>query len=320
MVNIQVGPWSWLVLGAVVAASLAVDLVMHRGGKRTGRKQAAAWSAFWVALAVVFGGFVVARYGARAGGEYFAAWLLEKSLSVDNLFVVLVVFQRLKIGEDEQHRVLFWGILGALVTRGAFIAGGTAMLAAWHGTLYVMGAFLVFTGARTALEKPEKESRILDFFSRHLPLTKQVRDHRFLVREDGRLRATPLLLALVVIEITDIVFAVDSIPAVLAISEEPFIVYASNVFAVLGLRALYLLLAAAVARLRYLRFGLGAILVLVGAKMLLSRVIEIPPLASLAGVGAILASTVGLSLLARRRSRRLQRPLATAGGRGGGSS
>lgn len=313
MQTLHVGPWSWSLLAVVVVASLAIDLVMHRGGKRTSKKQALYWSIFWIGLAVAFGVFVTLRHGGRAGGEYFAGWLLEKSLSVDNLFVFLVVFQRLKIAEEEQHRVLFWGILGALVTRAAFIAGGTAMLSAWHGTLYVMGAFLVFTGVRTAVEKPEQESKVLDFTSRHLPVTKRVRDHRFFVHEDGRLRATPLLLALVVIEITDIIFAVDSIPAVLAITQEPFIVYSSNVFAVLGLRALYLLLAAAVAKLRYLRFGLGAILVLVGVKMLVSRVLDVPEWLSLVAVAGILGATVAISLLARRR-RGPARPSQLAGG------
>lgn len=299
----HVPAWSWLVLAAVVAASLATDLVLHRGAHGGGRRTAAVWSAAWIALAVGFGAWVGLELGPRAGGEWFAAWLLEKSLSLDNLFFFLLVFRRLSIPQDEQHRVLFWGIFGALVTRGAFIAGGTAMLATWRGTLYVMGAFLVVTGVKTALEHSERQSAILDFVRRHLPLARELDAHRFVTSHDGRRLATPLLLALVVIELGDIVFAVDSIPAVLAISEHPFIVYSSNVFAILGLRALYLLLASAVWRLRYLRFGLGAILVLVGAKMLVARWVHVPAFVSLGGVAAILFGTVTASLAARGRWR-----------------
>ena len=306
MTRLDIPLWAWVVLVAVIAASIAVDLVAHRGNKGQGRRTAVLWSTFWVALAAAFGGWIAAAFGTERAEDYFTAYLLEKSLSVDNLFVFLVVFSRLKIPEREQHRVLTWGILGALGTRGAFIAVGAGILSAWHGVIYVLGAFLVYTGLKIAREQAtggdegKTEGRIFAFVRRRLRFTPRLHAHRFFAEENGRRLGTPLLLALLVIEVTDVLFAVDSIPAVFSITQEPFIVYASNVFAVLGLRALYLVLSDLLKDLRYLRYGLAAILVFAGAKMLLSEIVHVPPVASLLVVVAILAVVTVPSLAAKR--------------------
>jgi TerC family integral membrane protein len=310
--TLEIPAWAWIVLAAVVVFSLAIDLVAHRGNKGQGRPAAVVWSVVWIALAIAFGGWIALEFGASTAQDYFTAYLVEKSLSIDNLFVFLVVFSRLKIPEAEQHRVLQWGIIGAFVTRGAFIAAGAAILSAWHGVVYVLGAFLVYTGIKTAREhatgKDESgEGKVLAFVRRHLPLTPRRYGHHFIAVEDGRKVATPLLLALVVIELTDVLFAVDSIPAVFAITQEPFIVYSSNVFAILGLRALYLVLADLLNDLKYLRYGLAAILVFAGAKMLASGVLHMSPLASLLVIVAILVAVIVPSLVAKAHHVRARR-------------
>jgi tellurite resistance protein TerC len=297
--------WAWTVLGVVVLASVAIDLFGHRGSHGLGRKAAITWSIVWVSIAIAFGGWIAYAFGREAAEDYYTAFLVEKSLSVDNLFVFLVVFRRLDIPERHQHRVLVWGILGAFVTRAAFVASGTALLSAWHGIVYPLGAFLVFTGIKTARESGEKttEPKALGFLRRRLRVTPRMHGTRFLVIENGRRYATPLLLALVVIEITDVLFAVDSLPAVFAITEEPFIVYASNVFAILGLRALYLVLADMLADLEYLKYGLAAILVFTGLKMLGSSFVHVPHVVSLGTIATIIVAAVVPSLIARKRKR-----------------
>ncbi len=297
--------WAWFVLGSVVVVSLVVDLLGHRGSHGLGRKQAFAWSAAWITVALGFGVWVGLRFGREAAEDFFTAFLVEKSLSIDNLFVFLVIFARLKIPRSEQHRVLQWGIIGAFVTRAALIAGGAALLGAWHGIVYVLGAFLVYTGIKTARahdkDEAEGEGKILPFLRRHLPYTSRLDGHRFFTVENGRRVITPLLLAVIVIEITDIVFAVDSIPAVFAISTDPFIVYSSNVFAILGLRALYSVLADLLADMKYLRYGLAAILIFAGGKMLASDILHVPHVVSLLAIVGILASAIVPSVIARRR-------------------
>jgi tellurite resistance protein TerC len=304
--------WAWLVLGVVVVVGLAVDLVAHRGSKGQGRKTAIAWSVVWIAAALVFGGWIALEFGSEAAQDYFTAYLVEKSLSVDNLFVFLVVFSRLKVPEAEQHRVLEWGIIGAFVTRGAFIAAGAAILGAWHGFVYVLGAFLVYTGIKTARDQATSrddggEGRVLEFVRRHLRFTPRLHGHHFFALENGRRLGTPLLLALVAIELTDVLFALDSIPAVFAITPEPFIVYSSNIFAILGLRALYLVLAGLLSDLKFLRYGLGAILVFAGGKMVLSGVLHVPHVVSLLVVVAILIAVIVPSLVAKRHRGRMRR-------------
>jgi len=296
---------AWVVLAVVVAISLTIDLVVHRGDRGLGRRRALVFSAAWITLAVAFGGWIALQLGGDAAEDYFTAYLVEKTLSVDNLFVFLVVFEHLKIPRSEQHRVLHWGILGAFVTRAVFIASGAALLEAWHDAVYVLGGFLIVTGIRMLREKKvDGEGRILTFVRRHLAYTPRLHGHSFVAVEDGRRVATPLLLALIVIELTDILFAIDSIPAAFAVTREPFLVYSSNVFAALGLRALYLVLADLLADLAYLRYGLAAILVFAGGKLLASSYLHVPHAVSLLAVVSIVVASIIPSVVARRRAMR----------------
>jgi tellurite resistance protein TerC len=305
--------WAWFVLVAVVFSSLTIDLLVHRGSNGQGRRSAVLWSVGWIAVSLAFGGWLAIQFGRETAQDYLAAYLVEKSLSIDNLFVFLVVFTRLRIPETEQHRVLSWGIIGAFATRGAFIAAGSAILTAWHGVVYILGAFLVYTGVKTAIEhhnnkkEDREEGKVFAFVRKHLPFTPHLDGHHFITIENGKRVGTPLLLALIVIEFTDIVFAVDSIPAVFAITEEPFIVYSSNVFAILGMRALYLVLADVLNELKYLHYGLAGILVFAGAKMLVSDLVHVPHVVSLLVVVLVLVAVTVPSLLARRQARRISR-------------
>jgi tellurite resistance protein TerC len=299
------------VLAAVVVTSLALDLLEHRDGKPPSRKRAAIWSVVWIALSLAFAGWVSLQFGSDHGTDFITAWLLEKSLSIDNLFVFLLVFSQLKISEADQHRVLFWGIFGAIVTRGVFIALGSALLAKWHAVVYPMGAFLLYTAFRVAREHPSSpsqsgggESTVMRLVKKYLPFTSNFDGHKFFTIENGKRLATPLLFALVVIETTDIVFAIDSIPAVFAVTGEPFIVYSSNIFAVLGLRALYLVLAGALGELKYLHFGLAGILAFAGIKMLGHHVVDIPHWVSLGVIATILTASIVPSVIERRRRHR----------------
>jgi tellurite resistance protein TerC len=300
-------PYSaWLIFGGVVAVSLAADLLGHRGGRSLSRRAAIVWSLVWISVALLFGGWVALSLGRGSAEDFLTAWLIEKSLSIDNLFVFIVIFDRLRIPSPDQHRVLFWGIIGAFATRAVFIASGAALLSAWHGAVYVLGAFLIYTGLKTAREhaSDEGDGKVLSFVRRHFRFTSRTEGHRFVVVENGRRVATPLLAALVVIEITDVLFAIDSIPAVFSVTSEPFIVYSSNVFAILGMRALYLVLADLLSGLKYLRYGLGGILVLAGAKMLASAYVQIPHIVSLLAIVVVLTASIVPSVVERRRRRR----------------
>jgi tellurite resistance protein TerC len=297
----------WIVFAALVAISLVVDLVAHRGDHAGSRNQAIAWSVVWIGVAVAFGIWIAVRLGSDASQDFFSAYVMEKSLSIDNLFVFLVVFRQLRVPAAEQHRVLFWGILGALVARALFIGLGTAVLAQWHVVVYVLGAFLIYTGYKTIRQTGhDGAGGALAWLRRRLRVTEDFHGHRFVVREAGRLVATPLLLALLAIEVTDVMFAIDSVPAVLSISEDNFIVYSSNVFAILGLRALYMVIADLLERLKYLHYGLGAILVLAGAKMLGGSVVHVPHLASLIALVAVIGVTIIASVVASRRAVQLR--------------
>lgn len=305
MSDLVVPAWAWALLAGVMLLLVAIDLFAHRGDHADSKKRALAWSIVWVGAAVVFGVLVGVYFGAVAAEQYFAAYLLEKSLSVDNLFLFIVIFGALGIPREEQRRVLTWGIIGALVTRGAFIAVGAAVLQRWHEVTYVFGAILLITALKM-LRESEGEPKLLPWLERHLPWTRERHGHRFVVRKAGRLLATPLMVALIAIELTDVVFALDSIPAAFAVSEEPFIVYSSNVFAILGLRALYVVLAGAIADLRYLKYGLSAVLAFAGLKMLSASWIVISPLASVAVITVMIGTAVTVSLVASRRERSLQ--------------
>jgi tellurite resistance protein TerC len=293
----------WVVLAIVIAVSLSVDLLAHRRDRPESKRAALLWSLLWVGVAASFGVYVGLSMGATAAEQYFAAWLLEKSLSVDNLFVFLVIFGALGIQGPNQRRVLTWGILGAIVTRGAFIAVGTAALARWHWLVYLLGALLIGLGLKMLMPPAPgaPQSRVLGFLRRFLPVTTEVEGHRFLLRREGRTLATPLLLALLAIEATDVLFAIDSIPAAFAVSESPFILYSSNLFAVLGLRALYVLLSSALVDLHYLRHGLAAVLCFAGVKMLVNRWVHLPALVSLGVIVLVVGAAVAASLWRARR-------------------
>lgn len=312
--SIDVPPWAWMVLGCVVLVCVAIDLFGHRGSHGLGRKAAIGWSIGWIAVSLTFGGFIALQFGGDAAEDYLTAYLVEKSLSVDNLFVFLLVFSRLQIPSEEHHRVLEWGIFGAFVTRGIFVAAGSALLDAWHGVVYVLGAFLVYTGYKTFRSPPQdddadEDSAIIRLARKFFPVSSTLHGHHFVARtHEGKLSATPLLMALVVIELTDVLFAVDSIPAVFAITQQPFIVYSSNIFAILGLRAMYIVLADLLKDLKYIHHGLAAILVFAGGKMVLSSVLHVPHVVSLAVIVGVLFVTVVASLQAKRRARAHSQP------------
>jgi tellurite resistance protein TerC len=293
-------PLAWLAFGVIVAVILALDLgVFHRKAHVVRAREAAVWSLVWIGLALLFNLGIYLRCGSDRALEFLQAWLIEKALSVDNLFVFLAAFTYFAVPDRLQHRVLFWGILGALVTRGLFIAGGALLLAAFHWVTYIFGAFLVLTAARLFFGAEEEihpeKNPVLALFRRFVRTTPDYEGARFFTRRDGRLMATPLLTVLVVIEATDVVFAVDSIPAVFGVTRDVFIVYTSNIFAVLGLRALSFLVASLVRRLRYLKAALALVLAFVGGKMLLADHYRISDAISLLVVGGLVTGAALLS-------------------------
>lgn len=297
--------WAWIAVLALILAMLAVDLLAHRRAHVIGVREAAAWSAVWVGVGVGFGAVVWWVYGGELGQQYFAGYLIEKSLAVDNVFVWAIIFATFAVPREYQHRVLFLGVLGALVLRGAFIAAGAALIAGFGWVLYVFGGFLVWTGYRMLRQRNEHvdpaRSRSLRAFRRWVPTTDAFHGQRLLVRKRGLLLATPLLAVLVLIEATDVVFALDSIPAVFAVTSEPFLVFTANAFAILGLRAMYFLLSDLVHRFVYLKLGLALVLVWVGVKMLLGvGVVHIPTTVSLLVIATILSTAVVASLRATR--------------------
>lgn len=301
--------WWWLVFGVVVVLLLTLDLaVFHRHARHESTRRALLWSVIWIGLGLGFSLFVALVRGHDAALAYLTAYLIEESLSVDNLFVFLALFTYFGVASEHQHRVLFWGIVGAIVFRGLFIFAGVALISRFHWVIYILGILLVATGAKLGLGEaaqvhPER-NLIVRWAGRVLPMQKSFHGERFTVRTNKGLRFTPLFLVLLAIESTDVMFAVDSVPAVLAVSRDAFVVYTSNIFAVLGLRALYFVLAGALRSLRLLRPALSIILVLVGVKMLLADVVEIPTEASLAVVAAILAAATTGSLLLTARAKR----------------
>jgi tellurite resistance protein TerC len=300
-------PLQWSFFFALILALLALDLgVFNRREHRIGLREALFWSVVWTVIALIFNYWIHYRFSSlpgleKIGLEFLTAYIIERSLSFDNIFVFIVIFNYFAVPAQYQHRVLFWGILGALISRGIFIAMGTALLARFSWLIFVFGGFLVYTGIKILVQKeteihPEKNP-VVKAFQRFVPLANRYHGRHFFVRENGRLLATPLMLVLVVVEATDVVFAVDSIPAVFGVTTNAFIVFTSNIFAILGLRALYFLLAGLMHKFRYLGFGLGLVLVFVGAKMLLHDWFEIPIELSLGIVLAILIGAVVVSLL-----------------------
>ena len=311
-------PALWVGFTVFVLAMLALDLgVFHRKAHGVRFREALAWSTVWVGLALAFNLLVYHWFGAQRGLEFLTGYLIEKVLSVDNIFVFVVIFSFFAVPAAYQHRVLFWGILGALVMRAVFILAGAALLQRFHWIVYAFGGFLVITGVKLLLHRgdeihPERNP-VYRLFRRLVPAVSDYRGARFTVVENGKRYATPLLAVLVVVEATDVVFAVDSIPAIFAVTTDPFIVYTSNIFAILGLRALYFLLAGVMDKFHYLKVGLALVLCFVGVKMLLVDFYKIPIAASLAAVATLLAGSVAASLL-RPRPEPLPRPLAAAAG------
>lgn len=293
--------WVWGGFLGFVLVMLAIDLgVFHRESHAVSLREAATWSVVWVALALGFSGLVYTWYGSERALEFTAGYLIEKALAVDNIFVFVVIFSTFAIPPRYQHRVLFWGVLGALVMRAGFIVAGGAMLARFHWTMYVFGAVLALTGIKLLLQRDTPmrpdQNPVVRWFQKIMPVTPELHGERFTVRKAGRLFATPLLLALVAVEVTDLIFAVDSIPAIFAVTNDPFIVFTSNIFAILGLRSMYFLLADIIDRFVYLKVGLSLVLIFVGAKMLLTDVYKLPIAWSLGVIVVILAGSVVASL------------------------
>ena len=297
-------PLRWLLFNLFVIAAITLDLkVFHRRLHKIGVREASIWSLIWVGLSLLFGVGVLHYSGHQPALEFFTGYLIEKALSVDNLFLFLVIFRAFAIDERIQHRILEWGILGALLMRGVMIAAGTELIERFHWVMYVFGAFLVYAGLHMLFAKKEKihpeQNFLFRIASRHLRLTRSYHGERFFVRENGALFATPLFLVLLVVEITDVTLAVDSIPAIFGITRDPFIVYTSNVFALLGLRAMYFLLAGVLGRLHYLTAGLSFVLMFIGGKMIAERWVHIPVHVSLGIVGGMLLIALLASLLTR---------------------
>lgn len=294
--------WLWVGFNAAVLVMLALDLgVFHRKAHAVSLREASAWTAVWVSLALLFNAGIWYFAGRQPALEFLAGYLVEKSLAVDNIFVIALIFSYFAVPAAYQHRVLFWGILGALVMRGAFIAAGAYVLHQWHWVIYVFGGILLLTGVKMALRKDEaidpEHNPVVRLARRWLPLTPRYDGQRFWTVENGRRVATPLFLVLLLVEFTDVVFAIDSIPAIFAITSDPFIVYTSNVMAILGLRSMYFLLAGVVHKFVYLKFGLSLVLVFVGAKMMLVDVIKVPTAVSLAVIATVIGGSIALSLL-----------------------
>ncbi|WP_133272083.1 TerC family protein [Hymenobacter radiodurans] len=308
-------PAFWVGFNVFVLAMLMLDLlVFNRKAHVVKMREALGWSAFWIALSLTFNYLVYRTMGKQAGLEFLTGYLIEKSLSVDNLFVFLLIFSYFKVPQQYQHKILFWGIIGALVLRAVFILVGAALLAKFHFLLYVLGAFLIYTGIKMATSGSEPEidpdnNPVVKFLSRYMPITSKIEDGRFFVRKENLLFATPLFVVLVMVETTDVVFAADSIPAILAVSRDTFIVYTSNVFALLGLRALYFALEGLMRLFHYLHYGLSLILIFIGFKLLITDYLHIPMAISLGVVGFILVISVILSLVLPKKEKEDTLPL-----------
>jgi tellurite resistance protein TerC len=295
-------PLLWSGFIAFVLAMLAIDLgVFHRKAHEVSVKEAAIWSTVWIALAAVFNVGVYFWFGSQRALEFTTGYLIEKALAVDNIFVFVVIFSTFAVPAIYQHRVLFWGVIGALVMRAAFILAGGAFLQRFHWAIYVFGALLAVTGVKLLVQRnqemhPERNP-LVRWFQRAFPMTPEFHGEKFLVLKNGRRYATPLLLSLVAVEVTDVIFAVDSIPAIFAVTSDPFLVFTSNIFAILGLRSLYFVLGGMITKFAYLKVGLSFVLIFVGAKMLLMDVYKLPIAASLACIAGILGMSILASVL-----------------------
>jgi len=321
--TLEITPWHWVGFIACVLFFLALDLgVFHRQAHVVKFKEAFAWTTVWVVISLAFGLFIapmlVAGWSRQETVEFITGYIIELSLSMDNVFVIALIFTYFRVPSQYQHRVLFWGILGALIMRGVMIAAGAALVKQFMWTLYFFGAFLIFTGVKMLFVddegvQPEKNP-MLRLARKFFPVAEDYRGQKFTTALDGRFALTPLALVLLMVETTDLIFAVDSIPAIFAVTQKSFIIFTSNVFAILGLRSLYFVLAGAIEYFRYLKIGLSFVLVFVGGKMLLDPhgatpawfQVEIPSSVSLLVVGAIILTSISLSIVATRRERRLK--------------
>jgi TerC family integral membrane protein len=299
-------PWLWAGFLAIILTLLSLDLgIFHKKDRVITAREAMSWVGVWMSLAVLFGGFVWWRFGPTKAVEFYTGWLIEQSLSVDNLFVFVLVFATFRIPPHLQHRVLYWGILTALVLRGAMIFAGTALLQRFHWLIYVFGVFLVVTGAKLLFQKDEEHhpehSLAFRALRRMIPATPQLHGHAFFTVENGCRVATPLFLCLALIEISDVIFALDSVPAIFGVTLDPFIVFTSNIFAILGLRSLYFAIASLIGRFEYLKVGLSFVLIFIGVKMTISGWVHISSYASLAVVAALLAGSIVVSMVKTRK-------------------
>lgn len=298
--------WLWLGFTLFILAMLALDLgVFHRKAHFISIREAVTWSAVWISLALLFNTGIYFFIGPESAEQFFTGFLIEKSLSIDNVFVFALLFTSFGVPAAYQHRVLFWGVLGALALRGTMIALGAVLLETFHWIVYVFGAFLIFTAMRMAFHTggeihPERNPG-LRLVRRIFPVTYDYGHDHFIVRRAGQLLVTPLLLVLLVVETTDVLFALDSIPAIFAITQDPFLVYTSNVFALLGLRSLYFVFAHALGRFTYLKLGLAVVLAFVGVKMLLADLYHIPTVLSLAATAVVLTAAIAASIIYNRR-------------------
>jgi tellurite resistance protein TerC len=303
-VDLDVSVGAWIGLAVVILTMLGIDLYRHRHAHAPSPREALTESAVWVACGLAFSGFIAWNFGSDAFGEYMSGYLIEKSLSVDNVFVWSMLFSTLLIPLQYQHRVLFWGIFGALTLRAIFILAGSALISRFWWLLLVFGLFLVYTGLKVirhrADEGTHEATRGLGILRRFIPVSSELDGQKFFTRLNGRRAATPLLAALFVVEITDVIFAVDSVPAILAVSHEPYLVFASNAFAILGLRAMYFLLANAKARFHFLSHALGGILIFVGLKMAASHWYHLNTYVSLAVILTMLVAAIVFSMLRSR--------------------
>ncbi|OAE46949.1 TerC family protein [Agrobacterium tumefaciens] len=312
--------WMWAAFISLVLGLLALDLgVLHKNSKEIGVRESLLMSGFYIVIGLAFGGWIWYQSGQQSAMEYVTGFVVEKSLAMDNIFIIAMIFSYFAIPRQYQHRVLLWGILGVIVLRGIMIAGGAAIVENFHWVLYLFAAFLVFTGIKMLFSSDHDENdignnRILKFLRSRLPVTEKLHGEKFFVKETdastGKLKTfvTPLFLALIMVEIADLIFAVDSIPAIFAITTDPFIVYTSNIFAILGLRALYFALAALIHRFAYLKYALAAVLVFVGSKIFVADMLgiaKIPPAISLGVTVAILATGIIGSLIATRKEAKL---------------
>lgn len=288
--------WMWFSVLGLILVMLAIDLFAHRKAHEISVKEAAYWSLFWVTLGIAFGGLIWWHFGGEFGQQYYAGFLIEKSLAVDNVFIWAIIFSSFAVPKKYQHRVLFLGVLGALVFRGIFIAAGAAIIDSFAWVLYLFAAFLIFTGVQMLRKADDHESpadsKFYKWFSKAVPSTPEYHGQKLFIRQNGILLATPLFMVLVLIEFTDIIFAVDSIPAIFAVTSEPFLVFTANAFAILGLRAMYFLLADIMHRFVYLKFGLALVLIWVGLKMGLHDIVKIPTTISLLVIVLILAGSI----------------------------